>query len=125
MSGSFGKRWALPKLVRFVTGFVFFNTAQGTTKVHFQHDTGNLVGRGRDPECYVAFIPYATSHPADFGKTGSHLAAPSQVVRWAVGVTQNIRKFWQATGITKIGPICYRVPFLQHGPWNIQGTSSK
>ena len=68
MSGSFGKRRALPKLVQFVTGFVFFNMAQGTAKVHLQNDAGNLVGRGRDPECYVAFIPYATSRPADFGE---------------------------------------------------------
>ena len=68
MSGSFGKRRALPKLVRFVTGFVFFNTAQGTAEVRLQHDAGEFVGRGRDPECYVAFIPYATSRPADFGE---------------------------------------------------------
>ena len=28
--------------------------AQGTAKVRLQIDAGNLVGRGRDPKCYVA-----------------------------------------------------------------------
>ena len=64
MSGSFGKRWALTKLVRFVTGFVFFNTAQGSAEVRFQHDAGEFAGRGRDPKRHVTFIPHATSLPA-------------------------------------------------------------
>ena len=57
-------RPALPKLVRFVTGFVFFNTAQGTAEVRFQHDAGEFLSHGRDLKCHVAFILHATSRPA-------------------------------------------------------------
>ena len=64
MSGSFGKQRALPKLVRFETGFVFFNMAQGTAEVRLQHDAGNLVGRGRDLKCHVASILHTTGLPA-------------------------------------------------------------